>query len=124
MTDWVRASSGQYFHVDTSRLRTMMQDWVEDQPSGGAAYRNFWTHPYATRLPVAGPNESFQSKFVRKLSRAALSIRILQRKFRNRHWRRVQRYIVARGISLFGSPERGLLKYTWEQPKGYLGAQS
>ena len=47
MASWFRQTSGSYVHADTSRLRQMMQDWVEDQPSAGAAYHNFWDHPYA-----------------------------------------------------------------------------
>ena len=122
MASWFRQSSGSYVHADTSRLRQMMQDWVEDQPSGGAAYHNFWDHPYARTLtlPFASARdgyEPFASKFVRKLSRATLQIRILQRRIRNRRWRRVQRYLVDIGINLFGeSPQRGLLKYTWDKP--------
>ena len=129
MASWFRQTSGSYVHADTSRLRQMMQDWVEDQPSGGAAYHNFWDHPYARTLtlpfasalilPFASARdgyEPFASKFVRKLSRATLQIRILQRRFRNRRWRRVQRYLVDIGLNRFGDPKRGLLYYTLHMP--------
>ena len=73
MTDWFRATSGEYWHADASRLRTLMMDWVERF----TGYHNFWDHPYARRVGWH-PAETF----VRKLSRAALHIRIYQRRFR------------------------------------------
>ena len=108
MTDWFRATSGVYWHADVSRLRTLMMDFVERFTSGSVFYHNFWDHPY-------GREETGQS-FVRKLSRATLHLRVLQRRYRNRHWKRVQTYLM-RGLNQFGDEKRGLLYYTLHFPR-------
>ena len=92
MTDWFRATSGEHWHADVSRLRTFMMDFVERFTSGRVWYHNFWDHPY-------GREETGQT-FVRKLSRATLHLRVLQRRYRNLVNRRYQnrvRNTVARG---------------------------
>ena len=117
MADWFRQTSGSYVHADISRLVSYMQSRLLF--GADMKFQRYQNRQVPDRDGRSGPETA-----TLRQSRVVSRIRTYQRRFRNRRWRRVQRYILDIGLSRFGDPKRGLLYYTLHMPKTLLTSEA